>query len=309
MADELVEQAKRLRLAETLVDVSRTVAAMETLDEVLASLVELTARETEADRGTLFLNDPATGELYSRVAQGHAQREIRLPNDTGIAGARLPVGRRHHRQRPVRATPLQPGHRRPDRLRDAQPSLCVPIRTRQGGGHRRRPGAEQARRRRVHRGRPRAARGDDHAGRGGAREQPVHRAHGAQAGEEIEFLDLVSDITSEIDLGSLLQRIMGEATRHAERRALHAVPQRREEQRAVVAGRRGQRDERDPLPDARGHRRRGVHLRQDDQHPVRLRRPALQPGLRQADRATSRARSCACRSSTRPARPSASRRC
>ena len=85
-ADSQLEQAKRLRLAETLVDVSRTVAAMESLDEVLASLVELTTRETGADRGTLFLEDPTTGELYSRVAQGERQREIRVPNDAGIAG-------------------------------------------------------------------------------------------------------------------------------------------------------------------------------------------------------------------------------
>ena len=32
-------------------------------------------------------------------------------------------------------------------------------------------------------------------------------------GQEVEFLDLVSDVTSEIDLGALLQKVMGEATR------------------------------------------------------------------------------------------------
>ena len=60
----LAEQAKRLRFAETLLHVSRTVSAMETLDDVLASLVEMTVLETDSDRGTLFLDDPATGELY-----------------------------------------------------------------------------------------------------------------------------------------------------------------------------------------------------------------------------------------------------
>jgi adenylate cyclase len=54
-AASIVDQAKRLRLAETLVNVSRTVAAMESLDDVLATLVELTTQETDADRGTLFL--------------------------------------------------------------------------------------------------------------------------------------------------------------------------------------------------------------------------------------------------------------
>src|SRR6266404_833398 len=81
-----IEQAKRLQLAETLLHVSRSVSTMETLDEVLAALVEMTVRATDSDRGTLFLNDPATGELYSRVLQGERMLEIRFLNDVGIAG-------------------------------------------------------------------------------------------------------------------------------------------------------------------------------------------------------------------------------
>ena len=80
------DQAKRLHFAETLLHVSRTVSAMETLDEALAALVEMTVTETDSDRGTLFLNDAATGELYSRVLQGEQTLEIRLLNDVGIAG-------------------------------------------------------------------------------------------------------------------------------------------------------------------------------------------------------------------------------
>src|SRR6476646_239134 len=82
----ITDQAKRLQLAETLLHVSRTVSAMETLDEMLTALIELTVRETDADRGTLFLNDPATGELYSRVLQGERWIEIRFLNNAGIAG-------------------------------------------------------------------------------------------------------------------------------------------------------------------------------------------------------------------------------
>ena len=59
---------------------------METLDEALITLVEMTVRETDADRGSLFLNDASTGELYSRVAQGDRFLEIRFLNDVGIAG-------------------------------------------------------------------------------------------------------------------------------------------------------------------------------------------------------------------------------
>ena len=37
-------------------------------------------------RATLFLNDPRTNELFSRVAMGDGIGEIRLPNNVGIAG-------------------------------------------------------------------------------------------------------------------------------------------------------------------------------------------------------------------------------
>ncbi|MCX7634591.1 MAG: hypothetical protein N2Z74_02465, partial [Syntrophales bacterium] len=55
----------RLHQAELLLNVSRTMASFEKLDEMLKYLVEITTREIGADRGTIFLNDPDTGELYS----------------------------------------------------------------------------------------------------------------------------------------------------------------------------------------------------------------------------------------------------
>ena len=77
---------RKMSEAELLLDISKTTAAFETLDEILQTLVEITTREVHADRGTIFLNDPDTGELYSRVAQGHIQREIRILNNSGVAG-------------------------------------------------------------------------------------------------------------------------------------------------------------------------------------------------------------------------------
>ena len=75
-----------LRRAEVLLEVSQRCAASSDLDGVLKELVTLTSRELDCERGTLFLNDEETGELYSRVAQGDLTREIRLLNSTGIAG-------------------------------------------------------------------------------------------------------------------------------------------------------------------------------------------------------------------------------
>lgn len=85
-ADSIIDDRIRLREAEMLLNISRTLAAFETLDEMLSKLVEITTLEVGADRGTIFLNDKSTKELYSRVAQGNFKREIRILNDSGIAG-------------------------------------------------------------------------------------------------------------------------------------------------------------------------------------------------------------------------------
>jgi adenylate cyclase len=79
-------ERRRLREAELLLEVARRMAAHETLDEVLHALVEMTTAELGTERGSLFLNDSATNELYSRVAQGNIQREIRILNSSGVAG-------------------------------------------------------------------------------------------------------------------------------------------------------------------------------------------------------------------------------
>ena len=79
-------KSEALRRANVLLEVSRRCAAVQTLDGVLEVLVEMTSRELDCDRGTLFLNDPDSSELYSRVAQGNLSHEIRVLNNTGIAG-------------------------------------------------------------------------------------------------------------------------------------------------------------------------------------------------------------------------------
>ena len=50
-----------LRRAEVLLEVSRRCAAISDLDSLLAELIRLTSRELDCDRGTVFLNDEATG--------------------------------------------------------------------------------------------------------------------------------------------------------------------------------------------------------------------------------------------------------
>jgi adenylate cyclase len=70
-----------------LLEVSKSVAALNSLDEILNWLIEMAREHINADRGTIFINDPVTNELYSRVAQGNLSREIRIMNNSGLAGA------------------------------------------------------------------------------------------------------------------------------------------------------------------------------------------------------------------------------
>lgn len=84
---------RRAMDAELLLAVSNRMAAMSTLDEQLQALVSLMVEATGAERGTLFLQDLGKGELYSRVIVGDRAREIRILSDTGIAGHVFTTGR------------------------------------------------------------------------------------------------------------------------------------------------------------------------------------------------------------------------
>ena len=209
-ADALLDQAKRLHLAETLVDVSRTVAALDTLDEILASLVSMTAAVLRAERATLFLNDTMTNELYSRSMTDQGPREIRMLNDKGIAGKVLRTGQ---------GLVVNDAYAHPDFNAEVDETtgygtrqiLCAPIRTGRGELI----GVAQVLNRLD------GQFGDDdlqlleamttQAALALTSSQRDERSR-AQAAREMEFVDLVADITSEIDLDALLLRVMAEAT-------------------------------------------------------------------------------------------------
>lgn len=83
----LIKLEQRLHLFDFLLKLSNQMSAFGNLDDVLNAFVEIATRELNAERGTIFLNDPTTNELYSRVAQGHLRHEIRILNSSGIAGS------------------------------------------------------------------------------------------------------------------------------------------------------------------------------------------------------------------------------
>ncbi len=204
-------ESKRLEQAEMLLDISRKVAAIESLDEVLATLVEVTTWELGAERGTLFLNDPQTGELYSRFAQGNFQREIRILNTTGVAGHVFSNGKgeiihdAYTDGRFNRSIDEQTGFK-------TKSILCVPIKTVKGEII----GAAQV----LNKKKGKFTKADlelleamtMQASIALQSTQFVERMKKSRE-KELEFLDVVSDVTSEIDLGAMLAKVMGEATR------------------------------------------------------------------------------------------------
>ena len=117
-----------LKRAEILLEVSRRCAARSDLDSVLFELVTLTSRALDCDRGTLFLNDPTTGELYSHVAQGDLKREIRILNNSGIAGHVFQSGEPIHTEDPYSDPRFNSSidERTGYKTRNI---ICVPVRT------------------------------------------------------------------------------------------------------------------------------------------------------------------------------------
>ena len=71
---QLVRSQVKLNQTEMLLSVAKRIAGLQNLTEILWTLIEMTTEELGAERGTLFLNDPLSGELYSRLAQGDLTR-------------------------------------------------------------------------------------------------------------------------------------------------------------------------------------------------------------------------------------------
>ncbi|MGH7388051.1 MAG: adenylate/guanylate cyclase domain-containing protein [Candidatus Rokuibacteriota bacterium] len=76
-----------LREEVRILQLSHDLAGELNLDVLLSRLVHATTELLNADRGTLFLHDRKTNELFSRVAQGLEITEIRIATGSGIAGA------------------------------------------------------------------------------------------------------------------------------------------------------------------------------------------------------------------------------
>jgi adenylate cyclase len=219
-ASEAMRQKRWMKEADILLKVSKRISAQKSLDDVLVVLMEMCTTELDAERGSLFLNDPETNELYSRVAQGTSHRVIRILNKSGIAGFVYNSG-----ESVISNDPYTNPHfnRSVDEQTDfvTRSVLCVPVRTGKGNVI----GIAQVLNKRT--------------GPFDESDQLLFEAMTSQAAlalesaqfiermqtlrkQEMEFINVVSEVTADIKLSSLLQKVMGEATRllNAERSTL-----------------------------------------------------------------------------------------
>jgi adenylate cyclase len=213
-------QRRRLYMAELLLEVSRRMAEYDSLSDVLNALVEMTTTQLNAARGTLFLNDPATNELYSRVALGNIQREIRMLNTSGIAGYVFTSGEpliihdAYSDTRFNRSIDEQTGFA-------TENILCIPIKTIKDEVI----GVAQV----LNKRKGKFTTHDLHLlqamisqGTLALQSAQFIERMKLRHKQEMEFIDVVSEVTADIKLSSLLQRVMSEATRmlNAERSTL-----------------------------------------------------------------------------------------
>ena len=202
---------QKLRRTELLLEITKKIAGLNSLSDILWILIEFVTEELEADRGTLFLNDEETNELYSRVAQGDLTREIRILNNVGITGAIFNnekgeiIHNVYDDERFNDEVDQETGY-------ETKNMICSPIKT---VGDKT-IGVIQI----LNKKKGRFTK-DNLLFVELVATQAAVSIQNAQNSEyfekkrakEMEFISIVSDVTAEIDLGALLKRVMEEATR------------------------------------------------------------------------------------------------
>jgi adenylate cyclase len=220
---------RRERLTELLLSVSKQLATFADLQGALRYLVEVAAGEVDADRTSLFLNDPERNELFTQFAQGDLTDEIRIMNDSGVAGAVFQSGEPLIIHEPYtdprfnKRIDEHTGYR-------TRNIICVPVKT----VHSETIGVVQA----LNKKHGRFNRNDlevllaltTHAAYALESMMELERIRKLRK-HEVEFLEVISEISSDINIETLLKKVMSEATRmlNAERSTLFLNDERTNE--------------------------------------------------------------------------------
>lgn len=89
--------AEQMRL---VLDVSRMLSVTADLDPLLAHITESVAALLNCHRASIFLHEPATDELWTKVALGLSGGQIRIPAGAGIVGAAFKANQLLHVPKP-----------------------------------------------------------------------------------------------------------------------------------------------------------------------------------------------------------------
>jgi adenylate cyclase len=205
---EQLEQLQQLQLLHSL---SRRVAALDTLEAAIDTLLQAAIEEIGADRGSIFLHDDETGELYTYVSTGLGSRRIRLLDDLGIAGAVFQSGSGEVVQDAYSDTRF---HRDVDEQTGYRTVslVCAPVKNARGDTIgvaellNKKDGDFAAEDLALLEGMT-----SECAASLEALQRVERMSH--ERRREVEFLNLVSDLTSELELTTLLSRVVSEATR------------------------------------------------------------------------------------------------
>ena len=126
---ERVERSQREEAV--LLDVVSLITSEILLDPLLEKILAAATQLLGADRGALFLYDPATNELWSRVAGGEVTSQIRFPAIAGIAGECFTTGERININDAYSDSRFNPAVDKGTGYRTRN-ILCMPITTRNG---------------------------------------------------------------------------------------------------------------------------------------------------------------------------------
>jgi sigma-B regulation protein RsbU (phosphoserine phosphatase) len=80
------EQRHAVQELSSIVEATKRLNSTLDLGELINIILQLATRQTNADRGTVFLVDHERNEIWSLVGLGLEQQEIRLPAERGVAG-------------------------------------------------------------------------------------------------------------------------------------------------------------------------------------------------------------------------------
>lgn len=127
---EQLEMARvRVQRLEGLLDVGVEIASELDLDRLLEKIMSCVTTVMNAERSSLFIIDPDTNELWSKIAQG--AEEIRFPVGTGIAGTVAQSGETINIADAYDDPRFNPEFDRKSGFR-TRSILCIPMRNRMG---------------------------------------------------------------------------------------------------------------------------------------------------------------------------------